>query len=46
MAGDKAAASNTYQQLLDIWKTADADFKPREQAQRELTDLQRNGKSQ
>jgi hypothetical protein len=45
MAGDKQSASKTYQQLLDIWKTADADFKPREQAQHELADLQKNGKT-
>ncbi len=45
MAGDKQAASSTFQQLLDIWKTADADFKPREEAQHELADLQKNGKT-
>jgi hypothetical protein len=46
MAGDKQGANNTYRQLLEIWKTADADFKPREEAQHELADLQRNGKTE
>jgi tetratricopeptide (TPR) repeat protein len=33
---DRAAATRTYQQLLDIWKNADADFIPAEEAKREL----------
>lgn len=33
---DKAAATRTYQQLLDIWKYADADFAPALEARREL----------
>jgi tetratricopeptide (TPR) repeat protein len=45
MRGDKAAAINMYQQLLNAWKTADAGFKPRDEAQHELADLQRNGKT-
>jgi eukaryotic-like serine/threonine-protein kinase len=33
---DRAAATRTYQQLLDIWKNADADFVPAQEARREL----------
>ncbi|HEX5235447.1 MAG TPA: protein kinase [Silvibacterium sp.] len=44
MAGDKQSASNSYKQLLDIWKTADADFKPAADAKSELAALQQNGK--
>jgi serine/threonine protein kinase/Tfp pilus assembly protein PilF len=36
---DKTAATHTYQQLLDIWKTADADFVPMQEAKRELAAL-------
>jgi eukaryotic-like serine/threonine-protein kinase len=36
---DKAAAVKSYQQLLDIWKNADADFIPAQEARRELTAL-------
>jgi len=36
---DKAAAMRTYQQLLDIWKNADADFIPAQEARRELAAL-------
>ena len=36
---DKAAATRSYQQLLDIWKTADADFVPAQEAKRELAAL-------
>jgi eukaryotic-like serine/threonine-protein kinase len=39
---DKAAAIRSYQQLLDIWKNADADFAPAEQARREMTSLSKN----
>jgi len=37
---DKAAATRSYQQLLDIWKNADADFIPAQEAKRELAALQ------
>ncbi len=36
---DKAAAIRSYQQLLDIWKNADADFKPAQEAKREFAAL-------
>jgi hypothetical protein len=36
---DKAAAVKSYQQLLDIWKSGDADFIPAQEARRELTAL-------
>jgi Flp pilus assembly protein TadD len=36
---DKAAATRSYQQLLDIWKTADPDFKPLQEAKREFAEL-------
>jgi eukaryotic-like serine/threonine-protein kinase len=36
---DKAAATKSYQQLLDIWKNADADFIPAQEARRELATL-------
>jgi tetratricopeptide (TPR) repeat protein len=36
---DKAAAARTYQQLLDIWKNADADFIPAQEARREFASL-------
>jgi hypothetical protein len=36
---DKAAAARTYQQLLDIWKNADVDFMPAQQARREFASL-------
>jgi serine/threonine protein kinase/Flp pilus assembly protein TadD len=36
---DKAAAAKSYQQLLDLWKNADADFIPLQQAKREFTGL-------
>jgi tetratricopeptide (TPR) repeat protein len=37
---DKAAAVRSYQQLLDIWKNADSEFLPAQDAKRELTALQ------
>ena len=37
---DKAAAIRSYQQLLDIWKNADSDFRPAQDAKRELLALQ------
>lgn len=37
---DKAAATQSYQKLLDIWKNADADFIPVQEARRELAALQ------
>ncbi len=36
---DKAAAMKSYQQLLDIWKNADADFVPAQEARREMAAL-------
>src|SRR5438067_9720401 len=36
---DKAAANRSYQQLLDIWKNADSDFIPLQEAKRELAAL-------
>jgi serine/threonine protein kinase len=36
---DKAAATRSYQQLLEIWKNADADFIPAQEAKRELAAL-------
>jgi serine/threonine protein kinase len=36
---DKAAATRSYTQLLDIWKNADADFIPAQEAKRELAAL-------
>jgi tetratricopeptide (TPR) repeat protein len=35
--GDKAAAAQTYRQLLEIWKDADPDYAPREEVQRDLS---------
>jgi tetratricopeptide (TPR) repeat protein len=32
--GDKAAAAKTYTELLQIWKNADPDYAPKEEAQR------------
>jgi eukaryotic-like serine/threonine-protein kinase len=40
MAGKKAEAIKTYQQLLEQWKTADAGFAPAAAAKRELAALQ------
>ena len=39
---DKAAATKSYSQLLDIWKNADADFTPAQEARRELAALGKN----
>jgi eukaryotic-like serine/threonine-protein kinase len=36
---DKAAAMKSYQQVLDIWKNADTDFTPAQEARRELAAL-------
>jgi eukaryotic-like serine/threonine-protein kinase len=36
---DKAAAAQSYQKLLDIWKNADADFIPAQEAHREAAAL-------
>jgi hypothetical protein len=36
---DKAAATRSYQQLLEIWKNADPDFIPAQEAKRELAAL-------
>jgi serine/threonine protein kinase/Flp pilus assembly protein TadD len=36
---DRAAATRSYQQLLEIWKNADADFIPAQEARRELAAL-------
>jgi eukaryotic-like serine/threonine-protein kinase len=42
---DKAAAIKSYQQLLDIWKNADADFIPAQEARRELAALTAQAKN-
>jgi tetratricopeptide (TPR) repeat protein len=42
---DKGAATRSYQQLLDIWKNADADFVPAQEARREFTALTALGKN-
>ena len=42
---DKAAATASYQKLLDIWKTADADFIPAQEAKRELAALTAQAKN-
>jgi len=39
---DGAAATRSYQQLLDIWKNADPDFIPAQEARRELATLSKN----
>jgi eukaryotic-like serine/threonine-protein kinase len=39
---DKAAATKSYQQLLDIWKNADGDFIPAQEARKELAALGKN----
>ena len=36
---DKTTAIRSYQQLLDIWKNADPDFLPAQEAKRELAAL-------
>lgn len=36
---DKAAAKQTYEKLLDIWKTADPDFIPAQEARKEFAAL-------
>ena len=36
---DKAAATRSYQQLLEIWKNADPDFVPAQEAKREYAAL-------
>jgi hypothetical protein len=40
MTGDKPAAAATYQKLIDVWKNADAGFKPAAEAKAELAALQ------
>jgi hypothetical protein len=42
---DRAAATRTYTQLLDIWKNADADFIPAQEAKRELAALAAQAKN-
>jgi eukaryotic-like serine/threonine-protein kinase len=42
---DKAAATRSYNQLLDIWKNADPDFIPAQEARRELAALTAPAKS-
>ncbi len=39
MKGDKAAASQSYQRVIELWKNADAGFKPLEEAKHELAAL-------
>ena len=36
---DRAAATRSYEQLLQLWKNADADFIPAQEARREQTAL-------
>jgi hypothetical protein len=36
---DRSAAARTYEQLLQIWKNADADFIPAQEARREQAAL-------
>jgi hypothetical protein len=35
----KGAALKTYQKLLDLWKSADSDFIPAQEARAEMTAL-------
>ena len=42
---DPAAAARTYEQLLQIWKNADADFIPAQEARREQAALAAQGSS-
>jgi tetratricopeptide (TPR) repeat protein len=42
---DKSAATRSYQQLLDIWKNADPDFIPAQEAKRELAALTSQAKN-
>jgi len=42
---DKAAAQQSYQKLLDIWKNADADFIPAQEARREMAALNAQAKN-
>jgi class 3 adenylate cyclase/tetratricopeptide (TPR) repeat protein len=39
MEGDKAGATATYQKVIDVWKNADAGFKPLADAKKELAAL-------
>jgi hypothetical protein len=39
MAGDKSSATKSYQRVMELWKNADAGFKPLEDAKRELAAL-------
>jgi len=40
MSGDKTAATHTYQSVIELWKNADAGFKPLADAKKELSALQ------
>ena len=42
---DRAAAGRTYEQLLQLWKDADADFIPAQEARREQAALAAQGKN-
>jgi hypothetical protein len=42
---DPAAAARTYEQLLQLWKNADADFIPAQEARREQAALSALGKN-
>ena len=42
---DRAAATRSYQQLLEIWKNADPDFIPAQEAKRELAALSAQAKN-
>jgi len=42
---DRAAAARSYEQMLQLWKNADADFIPAQEARREQTALAALGKN-
>ena len=39
MAGNKAAAKKTYEDLFNVWKEADQDLKPLQDARKEYAAL-------
>ena len=39
MPATRAAATESYQRAIELWKNADAGFKPLEEAKRELAAL-------
>ncbi|MGP8269360.1 MAG: hypothetical protein ACLQLH_04770 [Terracidiphilus sp.] len=42
MAGDKGAATKSYQLAIELWKNADVGFRSLEEAKRELAALKQN----